>query len=100
MGYRVGIDTGGTFTDVVLLDEETGAVTTRKVASTPDDPGRAVLEGLQALGKSPGSIGSLVLGTTTTTNAAVQRKGAALFYITTAGFEDVPHLQRADKPDP
>jgi N-methylhydantoinase A/oxoprolinase/acetone carboxylase beta subunit/N-methylhydantoinase B/oxoprolinase/acetone carboxylase alpha subunit len=100
MGYRIGIDTGGTFTDIVLLDEETGEVITRKVASTPEEPGLAVLEGLHALGKPPGSIVSLVLGTTTTTNAAVQRKGAAVFYLTTAGFEDVPHLQRADKPDP
>jgi N-methylhydantoinase A len=92
MGYRVGIDTGGTFTDIVLLDEETGEIITGKVASTPEDPGLAVLEGLRALGKPPGSIVSLVLGTTTTTNAAVQRKGAAVFYVTTGGFEDVPHF--------
>ena len=100
MGYRIGIDTGGTFTDIVLIDEETGEVITRKVASTPKDPGLAVLEGLHALGKPPGSIVSLILGTTTTTNAVVQRKGAAVFYVTTGGFEDVPHLLRADKPDP
>jgi N-methylhydantoinase A/oxoprolinase/acetone carboxylase beta subunit/N-methylhydantoinase B/oxoprolinase/acetone carboxylase alpha subunit len=100
MTYRLGVDTGGTFTDLVLLNEEDGSVETCKVASTPDEPGRAVLEGLRQLAKPPASIASIVLGTTTTTNAALQRKGATVFYVTTAGFEDVPHLQRADKPDP
>ncbi len=98
--YRLGIDTGGTFTDLVLLNEITGSIETCKIASTPDDPGRAVLAGLRQFGKAPASIASIVLGTTTTTNAAIQRKGAIVLYITTAGFEDVPHLQRADKPDP
>ena len=100
MAYRVGIDTGGTFTDIVLVDDQTGAIETVKVASTPADPGQAVIEGLRRLDKPPQSIASIVLATTTTTNAVIQRKGARVFYVATAGFEDVPHLQRADKPNP
>jgi 5-oxoprolinase (ATP-hydrolysing) len=100
MPYRVGIDTGGTFTDIVLVDETAGEIETAKVESTPSDPGLAVLRGLRELGKAPESIASIVLGTTITTNAVLQRKGARVLYITTRGFEDVPHLQLADKPDP
>src|SRR5579862_2083712 len=100
MALRVGIDTGGTFTDVVLVDDVTGEIKTIKVESTPADPGLAVLKGLRELGKPPESIASIVLGTTITTNAVIQRKGARVLYITTEGFEDIPYLQRADKPDP
>jgi N-methylhydantoinase A/oxoprolinase/acetone carboxylase beta subunit/N-methylhydantoinase B/oxoprolinase/acetone carboxylase alpha subunit len=98
--YRVGIDTGGTFTDIVLVDDATGGIETAKIESTPSDPGLAVLRGLREFRKPPESIASIVLGTTITTNAVLQRKGARVLYITTRGFEDIPHLQRADKPDP
>ena len=100
MAYRVGIDTGGTFTDIVLVDETAGTVETAKIESTPSDPALAVLRGLRELGKPPESIASIVLGTTITTNAVLQRKGARVLYMTTQGFEDIPILQRADKPDP
>jgi 5-oxoprolinase (ATP-hydrolysing) len=100
MALRVGIDTGGTFTDVVLVDDVSGEIKTIKVESTPSDPGLAVLKGLRELGKPPESIASIVLGTTISTNAVIQRKGARVLYITTKGFEDIPYLQRADKPDP
>ncbi len=100
MTRRIGIDTGGTFTDLVLLDEANGEVRTMKVPSTPADPAQAVLEGLAALAPDAAGIGNIVLGTTIATNAALQRRGARVFYITTAGFEDIPFLQRADKPDP
>ncbi len=100
MVHRIGIDTGGTFTDIVLVDDETGEVQTVKIASTPSDPGLAVLDGLRRLDVAPQSIVSIVLGTTITTNAVLQRNGARVLYITTEGFEDIPQLQRADKPDP
>jgi len=100
MVHRIGIDTGGTFTDIVLVDDESGEVQTVKIASTPSDPGQAVLDGLHRLDVSPQAIASIVLGTTITTNAVLQRKGARVLYIATAGFEDIPQLQRADKPDP
>lgn len=98
MAYQIGIDTGGTFTDIVVMNQETGALQTVKTASTPADPARAVLEGLRSLGLTPSQVTSITLGTTTTTNAVIQRKGARVIYITTAGFEDVPQLQRADRP--
>ncbi len=100
MAWRAGIDTGGTFTDLVLVDDASGAVETVKVGSTPDDPAEAVLAALRRCGKQPEAILSIVLGTTIGTNAVLQRTGARVLYITTAGFEDIPHIQRADKPDP
>lgn len=100
MACRIGIDTGGTFTDIVLVDEASGEIATVKIASTPGDPARAVLDGLAQLGRPPASINSIVLGTTITTNAVLQRRGARVLYLATAGFEDVPQLQRADKPNP
>ena len=100
MACRIGIDTGGTFTDIVLVDDASGEIATVKIASTPGDPARAVLDGLARLGRPPASIDSIVLGTTITTNAVLQRRGARVLYLATAGFEDVPQLQRADKPNP
>ncbi|MEO1017323.1 MAG: hydantoinase B/oxoprolinase family protein [Pseudomonadota bacterium] len=100
MNWRVGIDTGGTFTDIVAINGTTGSIRTRKIASTPDNPADAAIAGLLQLDIEPMQIASIVLGTTLATNAAIQRKGARTCYVTTAGFEDIPHLQRADKPDP
>ena len=56
MACRIGIDTGGTFTDIVLVDEASGEIATVKIASTPGDPARAVLDGLAQLGRPPASI--------------------------------------------
>ena len=100
MAWRAGIDTGGTFTDLVVVEDGTGVVETVKVASTPEDPTEAVLVALERSGKGPDAIASIVLGTTIGTNAVLQRAGARVLYVTTAGFEDIPHIQRADKPDP
>src|SRR4051794_30821326 len=76
--YRVTVDTGGTFSDFVYLDETSGAVTISKVPSTPDDPSRAILEGIEALiakGVQPADIAYFCLGTTVGTNALLEGKG-------------------------
>jgi N-methylhydantoinase A/oxoprolinase/acetone carboxylase beta subunit len=86
-----GADTGGTFTDVVAAD---GSVA--KVLSTPDDPGRAVRDGLDALGG--GRPDRLTHGTTVATNALLERRGARVTLVTNAGLEDVLEIARQDRP--
>jgi N-methylhydantoinase A len=95
--YRVGVDTGGTFTDLVAVEEATGAVRTVKVPSTPRQPAAATFEALRRCGLDPGEIGFFVLGTTIATNCLLERKGQRVVYVTTAGFEDVPYIQRVDR---
>ena len=97
MGVRIGIDTGGTFTDLVVMDESTGHVDVVKLPSTPDEPSRAILAALEQAGVDPAQATYLVLGTTVAVNALLQRRGARVLYITTEGFEDVPFLQRVDR---
>ena len=97
MGVRIGIDTGGTFTDLVVMDEATGQVDVVKLPSTPDEPSRAILAALEQAGVDPALATYLVLGTTVAVNALLQRRGARVLYITTEGFEDVPFLQRVDR---
>ena len=86
----VGADTGGTFTDLVAED---GRVA--KVLSTPADPGRALREGLAALGARPGLLAH---GTTVATNALLERRGARVALVTTEGFADVIEIGRQDRP--
>ena len=100
MSSRVGVDTGGTFTDLVALDESTGALQFVKRPSTPHAPGEAVLDVLSRLQVPLQQVALLVLGTTVGTNAVLQRSGARVIYLTTAGFEDIPYIQRIDKKDP
>ncbi|MEJ5255498.1 MAG: hydantoinase/oxoprolinase family protein [Acidimicrobiales bacterium] len=88
---RIGSDTGGTFTDLVTDD---GRVL--KVPSTPDDPGRAVREGIAALGA--GGVTVLAHGTTVATNALLERKGAVVALVTTEGLADVIEIARQDRP--
>ena len=89
--YRVGVDVGGTFTDVVL--EHDGALTTAKVLTTPNAPDDAVLAGvddvLARAGVDPAAVGLLIHGTTLATNAIIERKGALAALVTTEGFRDV-----------
>ena len=94
---RIGIDTGGTFTDLVVLDDTTGGVQTIKVASTPDDPALAPLMALKQCGVPVGDIERLVLGTTIATNAGLQKRGATVLYVGTEGFQDVPIIARIDR---
>jgi N-methylhydantoinase A len=87
---RVAIDTGGTFTDCVYLQD--GKLKVLKIISTPDDPGRAVLEALRVIAAPQGV--SLRHGTTVGTNGMLERKGARVAFVTTAGFEDVIAIGR------
>ncbi len=101
MGYRIGIDVGGTFTDYLLL-EPGGGTRAHKVLSTPDDPSRAVLQGLdelaQACGLAPavflGQVEIIVHGTTVTTNAVLTGKFARTGLLTTYGFRDALQMRR------
>jgi len=88
----LGIDIGGTFTDFVLLRD--GRIRIHKALSTPDDPARALLEGVDLIG-APAAI---VHGTTVATNALLERRGAPTALVTTAGFGDVLEIGRGDRP--
>jgi N-methylhydantoinase A len=94
--FRIGIDTGGTFTDFVLLDEETGAIETMKVPSTPSEPARAIHAGLGQLENSERAE-HIIVGTTVATNSVIERRGPRVLFVTNAGFEDVPFIGRLDK---
>ena len=91
----VGIDTGGTFTDLIAF--VAGEVRTHKVPSTPDNPARAVLRGLEEM--LPPTVARIVTyGSTVATNALLERRGARVLLLTTAGFEDVIEIGRQNRP--
>ncbi|MCS7155323.1 MAG: hydantoinase/oxoprolinase family protein [Bacteroidota bacterium] len=94
MSYRIGIDIGGTFTDFVVYEPETGRLWTFKRFSTPSNPAQAVLEGLRAIG--PGAH-AIVHGSTVATNALLERKGARTAFVTTEGFRDLLHIGRQNR---
>jgi N-methylhydantoinase A len=90
--YRVTVDTGGTFSDFVYLDESTGEVSISKVPSTPDDPSRAILQGLEMLlgkGVAAGDISFFCHGTTVGTNALLEQKGVRTGLLVTEGFRGI-----------
>jgi N-methylhydantoinase A len=95
MASILGIDVGGTFTDVVLLSPD--GVRVHKLPSTPDDPLRALGAGLTALGPPPDT--AVVHGTTIVTNAILQGRGARTAFVTTRGFADLLAIGRQDRPD-
>lgn len=99
---RIGVDVGGTFTDLYFSDDSTGRVVIEKVPSTPDDPSRGVLDGLRMLSAkaaiSLAEIDELVHGTTVATNIALTHTGAEVGMITTEGFRDILHIARHKKP--
>jgi N-methylhydantoinase A len=92
----VGIDVGGTFTDLTEVDEETGAVRITKIPSTPRDEGQAVLGGLARLAE-PRAVRRIVHGTTVATNAIIHRRGARVALISTAGFRDLIEIGRTKR---
>src|SRR5438105_1143660 len=105
--WRVGVDAGGTFTDICLFDESDGRIDIWKVASTPDDPSRGIAEGVeQALrrvepngGAPAAAITYFGHGTTVATNALIQHRGVATGLVTTAGFRDLLEIRRQKRPD-
>lgn len=104
MGLRFGVDTGGTFTDVCAYDDHTGRVHVHKVSSTPDDPGRAIVQGVtELLGKLDdrqiGDITYFAHGTTVGTNTLLTNTGVPTGLITTKGFRDLLELGRGRRPD-
>src|SRR5580704_16809443 len=88
---RLGVDTGGTFTDLVRLDPH--GLTVHKVRSIPDDPSRAILSGIAELMASD-PVSEVIHGSTVATNAVLERKGARVALVTTKGFEDVLAIGR------
>ncbi|MFJ7212617.1 hydantoinase/oxoprolinase family protein [Amycolatopsis sp. NPDC098790] len=90
---RIGVDIGGTFTDVCAVDES-GIVAVAKVLTTHDEPARAVEEGLAALLTDAGAVEQVVHGTTLVTNALIERKGSRTALLATAGFRDVLEMRR------
>jgi N-methylhydantoinase A len=91
--YRIGIDVGGTFTDIICLDESGGHVVLTKAPTVPTDICRGILEGLRAARAPLGDVGEIAHGTTVATNAILERKGARCGLITTRGFRDVLELR-------
>jgi N-methylhydantoinase A/oxoprolinase/acetone carboxylase beta subunit len=98
----LGVDIGGTFTDLALYDSERDDVHVHKVPSTPDDPGRALVAGMTQLcaeaGVEPGALAGILHGTTVATNAVLEHRGARTGMVTTEGFRDVVHIGRHQRP--
>jgi N-methylhydantoinase A len=103
MHWRAGIDIGGTFTDILLMDDATGRFTVGKVLTTPSQPAAAVRTGLEAIlpeaGISASDLGTVVHGTTLVTNALIERKGALTALLVTQGFRDVLLIGREHRYD-
>lgn len=96
---RVAVDVGGTFTDVVIMDETTGAIRIEKTSSTPDDPMVAILNGIEQGGIDLSKVSMFSHGTTVATNALIQRNLPRTAMICTEGFRDVVEIRRANKED-
>ena len=99
MSYRLGVDVGGTFTDLLLINEDTGETHTAKVPSTPDDSSVGVLNGIACIcdesGVNPVDVTRVMHGTTVATNAVLTGKGAKVGLVTTAGYEDTLQVARS-----
>ncbi|MEM6943026.1 MAG: hydantoinase/oxoprolinase N-terminal domain-containing protein, partial [Pseudomonadota bacterium] len=96
MGYRIGADIGGTFTDLALVDAGGTRLEIGKLPTTPEAPDDAVVDGIRAMlqrtGIAPGEVAHVVHGTTLFTNAIIERKGAVTALITTEGFRDAVEI--------
>ena len=103
MTYRLGVDVGGTFTDLVLHEVETNRLEFAKTPSTPADQSDAVTEGagqlIGRLGISPEAIGFFIHGTTVATNTLLERKGARTALVVTKGFRDILQIGRQERPN-
>ncbi|MDO8689143.1 MAG: hydantoinase/oxoprolinase family protein [Dehalococcoidia bacterium] len=94
---KVGVDIGGTFTDITILDERTGQILSDKVLTTPKDPSLGVLDGLKQMATDLREVSFLVHGTTVAINALIENQGARTGLITTRGFEDVLEIGRGNR---
>jgi len=103
MAWRVGVDSGGTFTDVCLFDDESGSLKIWKVPSTPSDPSEGiahgVVEGLGTVHKKLDAVGFLGHGTTVATNALIEMRGVKTGLLTTDGFRDLLEIGRQKRPN-
>ena len=103
MTWRVGVDSGGTFTDVCLFEDESGVLEVWKVPSTPDDPSRGIAagveEGVARVDAAMAGVGYFGHGTTVGTNTLIQHKGVKTGLITTDGFRDLLEIGRQKRPD-
>ena len=102
MAYRLGVDVGGTFTDILLIDEESGETYRAKTSSTPEDQSVGVLRGIEraceTAGITLGDIDEVFHGTTVATNAILEGKGARVGLVTTEGFRQVLQIARSFVP--
>lgn len=96
---RVAVDVGGTFTDVIVLDEQTAETRVGKVPSTPDDPGRAVLQAAESVDVNLADVTLFSHGTTVATNALITRRFPPAAMVTTSGFRDVIEIRNGTKDD-
>ncbi len=100
--WSVGVDVGGTFTDLYAFDRATGTIALHKTASTPANPAEAIIEGLRELSAKAGfpteAVASLAHGTTVATNALIQRRGARVAVVTTRNFRDLVEIGRQIRP--
>ncbi|MFP6735230.1 MAG: hydantoinase/oxoprolinase family protein [Rhodospirillales bacterium] len=101
-GYQLGVDVGGTFTDLLLIQEESGRTITAKVPSTPQDSSQGVLNGIERIcrlaGIEPSAIGSVMHGTTIATNTILTSSGARVGLVTTKGYKQVLQIARSYVP--
>src|SRR5665213_1240675 len=96
---RIGVDIGGTFTDVTVMDTGDGSVAFGKSLSTPDDLVRGILDAIGVTGRSPRDAEFIIHGSTVAINAILERKGAKTALVTTEGFRDVYEIGRVNRPD-
>ena len=99
---RLGVDVGGTFTDLIYVDDEAGKILVHKIPTTPDDPSQGTIQGLRELteqaGEAPSALDQVFHGTTIATNIVIEHNGAAVGLITTEGYRDILHIARHKKP--
>ena len=99
---RLGVDVGGTFTDLIYVDDEAGQILVHKLPTTPDDPSSGTVKGIRELcegaGTAPSQLDQVFHGTTIATNIVIEHNGAQVGMITTEGYRDILHIARHKKP--
>jgi N-methylhydantoinase A/oxoprolinase/acetone carboxylase beta subunit len=99
---RLGVDVGGTFTDLIYVDDEAGQILVHKLPTTPEDPSQGTVAGIRELtanaGSAPSDLDQVFHGTTIATNIVIEHNGAQVGLITTEGYRDILHIARHKKP--